>query len=408
MSSMHPHGSSRAETKGSHQSMREHTRAPDLLHMVAEPCASAEMAHEDDANELNGRWVTVTGSHPSRVRGKVDSDPGEEAVIHDVWQIIENLREELQRLEEETRRKFTRVNRVLTHLALSGQEHVQNCTVEQIIDVPVATQCQVSTIPTTQRTVEMPQVQSLDRMDGVPVVMRRQTAQTIEVPQCQVPKTVSQDRIPQRIDEQLVDIPVPQIAEEIVEMFNVFTQDRVQQRTVEQSTETSAISLSDEIVETPKTQTQKEVISCMKEDQSEFSEIEMHRQVQKTVEVPQIQFIDKTVDVPVVVQRQVSAEPLQSITAALDLKFSDRLACASHKSFEVAKRIPHERRLNHTAGRDTGAERVKCTHEGPHDDDDCDHGRTDGRTDQDKRSRHTDTLIRDASKQSSKAARRGA
>ena len=29
---MHPHGSSRSETKGSHQSMREHTRAPDSLH----------------------------------------------------------------------------------------------------------------------------------------------------------------------------------------------------------------------------------------------------------------------------------------------------------------------------------------------------------------------------------------
>ena len=123
----------------------------------------------------------------------------------------------------------------------------------------------------------------------------------------------------------------------------------------------------------------------------------VQRQVQETVEVPQIQFIDKTVDVPVVVQRLVLAEPLQSITAALDLKFSDRLACASHISFEVVKRTPYERRLNRTG--DTGAERVKYTHEGPHDDDDGDHGRTDGRTDEDKRSRHTDTLIRDVSKQ---------
>ena len=43
---------------------------------------------------------------------------------------------------------------------------------------------------------------------------------------------------------------------------------------------------------------------------------------------------------------------------------------------------------------------MKCTHEGPHDDDDDgDHGRTDGQNDQDKRSRHMDSLIRDVSKQ---------
>ena len=158
---------------------------------------------------------------------------------------------------------------------------------------------------------------------------------------------------------------------------------------------TPAISLETQrIVETPNTQTQKDIICCLKEDQSEFLEIEM----QETVEVHQIQFIDKTVDVPVVVQRQVLAEPLQSTTAALDLKFSDQLACASNKSFEVVKRTPYERRLNRTG--DTGAERVKCTHEGhDDDDDDGDHGRTDGQNDQDKRSRHMDSLIRDVSKQ---------
>ena len=74
----------------------------------------------------------------------------------------------------------------------------------------------------------------------------------------EVPKTVSQVRIPQRIDERLVDIPVPQIAEEIVEMFNVFTQDRVQQRNVEQIAETPAASLDKEIMKIPTTQTQGE------------------------------------------------------------------------------------------------------------------------------------------------------
>ena len=99
------------------------------------------------------------------------------------------------------------------------------------------------------KIVEAPEMQYTDRIVDMPVTA-----------QCQVPKSVSQDRIPQRIDEQLVDIPVPQIAEETVEMFNVFTQDRVQQRIVEQITETPEVSLVEEIVEAPKTQTQEKRI----------------------------------------------------------------------------------------------------------------------------------------------------
>ena len=61
--------------------------------------------------------------------GKVGSELGEEGVImgasKDVWQIVENLREELKRLEEEIRQRFpvlTQVNYALTHLALSTHE----------------------------------------------------------------------------------------------------------------------------------------------------------------------------------------------------------------------------------------------------------------------------------------------
>ena len=44
----------------------------------------------------------------------------------------------------------------------------------KIVDVPVATQRQVPTIQTVQKTVEVPQVQFLDRMVDVPFVMQRQ------------------------------------------------------------------------------------------------------------------------------------------------------------------------------------------------------------------------------------------
>ena len=43
----------------------------------------------------------------------------------DMWQIIENLREDLKRLEDEIKQRFTvltQVNHALTHLALSTHE----------------------------------------------------------------------------------------------------------------------------------------------------------------------------------------------------------------------------------------------------------------------------------------------
>ena len=108
---------------------------------------------------------------------------------------------------------------------------------DRIVGVPVAAQCRVPTIQTIQRTVAVPQVQFLDRMAGVPVVTQRQTPQeTIE--ETKVPKVVSQDRIPQRTAEQVMDIPVLQVVVEIIEVFKVFVQDRVQQRMMEQIMET--------------------------------------------------------------------------------------------------------------------------------------------------------------------------
>ena len=86
-----------------------------------------------------------------------------------------------------------------------------------------------------QETVEVPQAQYTDRIIDVLVTA-----------QCRAPKIVSQDRIPQRIveqitdtpvpqvteelveafSEQFVDIPVPQVAEKVIEVFNVFSQSR--------------------------------------------------------------------------------------------------------------------------------------------------------------------------------------
>ena len=74
---------------------------------------------------------------------------------------------------------------------------------DRIVGVLAVTQCRVPTIQTAHGTVEVPKVQIIDRTVGVPVVIQRQTTQeTVEVP-----KTVSQDRIPQRAAEQAIDAP---------------------------------------------------------------------------------------------------------------------------------------------------------------------------------------------------------
>ena len=70
------------------------------------------------------------------------------------------------------------------------------------------------------------------------------------------------------LDEQVADIPVPQV----IKAFNVFSQSRVQQRIMEPITETLAVSLAEEIVEAIKAHTQEEINCCLKEDQSEISE----------------------------------------------------------------------------------------------------------------------------------------
>ena len=138
-------------------------------------------------------------------------------------------------------------------------EEVDEMIREADVDVPVVRQDQVSTVQAVHKTVEVPQVQFLDRVADVPVATQRripaiQTAQRT----AEVPKTVSQDRIPQRTAGQAMYAPVPRVTEEIIEMFKVIVQDRVQQRMVEQITETPAVSLDEEIMEAPKSQMQEE------------------------------------------------------------------------------------------------------------------------------------------------------
>ena len=152
----------------------------------------------------------------------------------------------------------------------------------------------------------------------------------------EVPKIVSQDGIQQRTVEQTVDILVPQDMEEPAEFFKAFSQDRVQLCFGGQIIEPPVISLAEKIVEVPVIQTeektQQDVNMCVQHlvnavevekriIQEKINQVIRHAEtlllqiVKKTVEVPEIQtvpaeipelqFTDKVVDIPVVAQRQI-------------------------------------------------------------------------------------------------------
>ena len=212
--------------------------------------------------------------------------------------------------------QYQEVNRHATVPKVVTQEVVRQVYVPQpypeYVDVPRASLI----VQTTQKTMEIPQVpqvQFLDRMDGIP-------------------RTVPHDRIPQQTAEQISDA---QITGELVEGFNVFSQSRVQQQIVEPIVETPAVSLAD-IVEASKAQMQEEITYCLKEDQSEFleeliiekSDVPVPRVTEKTIEVvkliPQEQTQNRTVrqitDVPVprVMMEENTEVEMLKLTSKLD------------------------------------------------------------------------------------------
>ena len=117
----------------------------------------------------------------------------------------------------------------------------------------------------------------------------------------EVPKIISQDRIQQRTVKQIVGIPVPQVVEEVVEVCKVSSQDRVQQRFGRQIIETPSISLAEKIVEMPVTQTREEtqqVANTHVQHIINTVRVEILKIIKKTVEGPQLQIVEKTAKTP--------------------------------------------------------------------------------------------------------------
>ena len=130
----------------------------------------------------------------------------------------------------------------------------------------------------------------------------------------QLMKPIPQERVQNNTVEQIVDVPVSQIQEETVEVIQLLPQDRMSDRVVEP------------IVDSPSSTDSVADSSHGELEQIIAMPVMVQRQVQKTVEVPQIPFIDEAVDVPVIVQRQVPiVQRVQKTVEASQAQSTDKV-----------------------------------------------------------------------------------
>ena len=123
---------------------------------------------------------------------------------------------------------------------LTGEE-VDEMIREADVDVPVMMEGQIPTIRAVQKTVQVPQVQFLDRVLDAPVAMQRHASheriqeRTVEEDDVLIPhvmkktiedvKLVPQEQVQNRIMERIVDLPVPQIRKETGEVTQLIPHD---------------------------------------------------------------------------------------------------------------------------------------------------------------------------------------
>ena len=179
---------------------------------------------------------------------------------------------------------------------------------DKVTDVPVVLQKEDLEADTAKHSSVLETAVSRSTLDGEVSsrdrILQHTMEQTLDVPMpemvtqsVEVPKTISQNRIQQRTMKQIVDDPVVQIVQipqvHVVEKtaeIPVMTQrhisrDGVQQRTVEQ------------IVDAPVPQTVKELTEVSKV----FSQDRIQqRVVEQTIEDPAIPLVEKTVEMPVI------------------------------------------------------------------------------------------------------------
>ena len=131
-----------------------------------------------------------------------------------------------------------------------SREHISERIDEQIVDRLKAKRADVAD---TEKSSASQDRNLLGTVEQIPDVLAPETVEQL----VKLPKTVSENGIQERtVDHTAADIPVLQVAEELVEASKVFPEDRIQQRFAEQTIDTPGISLAEKVVEMPVTQAQ--------------------------------------------------------------------------------------------------------------------------------------------------------
>ena len=136
----------------------------------------------------------------------------------------------------------------------------------------------------------------------------------------EVPEIVSRDGVQQRTVEQ-IDAPVPQAVEELAEVSKVFSQDRIQQRIVEQTI--PAIPLAEKIVELLVIQTRQSVNAHV-------------QHVVNTVEVEKSEIIEETVQR----MKHIIQEKINQATKHIKIPQVQFLDKADDMLVDVQRQIP--------------------------------------------------------------------
>ena len=243
-----------------------------------------------------GKVVVWTGIAKTRLRSRIR------------WGLASIVRRDGSTTRQRSRSSFQKVDEQVTEVPrTSSRDRTLQCTEEQILDVLV---------PETAKQL------------------------------MEVPETVSQDRIKQRTVEQIVDAPVSETVEELADVFKVSSQDRIQQYAVEQTIEIPAVSLDEKIIEVPVARTPEkaqQVVNTLVQHDVNTVEVERPQimkqtwqkpiiqekinQVTRHVEIPQVQFLNKVDEMPVGVQRQIlpMTQTVQKTTEIPQLQFPDQV-----------------------------------------------------------------------------------
>ena len=172
----------------------------------------------------------------------------------------------------------------------------------KVVNMPVVLQRQAPMVHKVQQTCELPQMQLSDKVVDVPIVMQRQVP-TIQ----RVQKTVEVPR-----PSPILDILRKKSMEALQRI------DSVEECAVQQSMENMR-KKGHEVLHVKQDPTTKDGFNLVDENEKKEPEeleaeieplqVPIFQPVQKTVEVPQIQYVDKIVDAPVAAaQQQVPAE----------------------------------------------------------------------------------------------------